>query len=52
LVADKRLLGIYKSRGYRVQKGDDGILMVKNLSDASIDKLYDESFYMGILDWF
>jgi predicted acetyltransferase len=51
-VADERLLRIYKSRGYRVQKGDDGVLMVKNLTDASIDKLYGESFYMAALDWF
>lgn len=52
LVADERLLNIYKSRGYRVQKGDDGVLMVKNLTDDSIDKVYGESFYMAALDWF
>jgi predicted acetyltransferase len=52
LVADKRLLSIYKSRGYRVQMRDDGVLMVKNLSDVSIDKVYGESFFMAILDWF
>ena len=51
-VADERLLRIYKSKGYRVQKRDDGVLMVKNLTDASIDKIYGESFYMGALDWF
>ena len=51
-VADERLLRIYESKGYRIQKGDDGVLMVKNLTDASIDKVYGESFYMAALDWF
>ena len=51
-VADERLLRIYKSKGYRVQKRDDGVLMVKNLTDASIDKVYGDSFYMAALDWF
>lgn len=51
-VADERLLRIYKSKGYRVQKRDDGVLMVKNLTDASIDKIYGNPFYMGALDWF
>ena len=52
LVADERLLSIYESKGYRVQKGDNSVLMVKSLTDASIDKAYGESFYMGSLDWF
>lgn len=52
LVADEKLLRAYKSKGYHVQRGDDGVLMVKNLTDVSIDKLYRDSFYMGSLDWF
>jgi hypothetical protein len=52
LVADEKLLRAYKSKGYHVQRGDDGVLMVKNLTDVSIDKLYRDSFYMGMLDWF
>jgi len=52
LVADEKLLNIYESRGYRVQKGDNSVLMVKNLTDVSIDKVYGESFYMVTLDWF
>lgn len=52
VVADERLLSIYTSKGYQVQNGDNGVLMVKNLADASIDKVYGESFYMGALDWF
>ncbi|KPL05493.1 MAG: hypothetical protein AMJ73_00410 [candidate division Zixibacteria bacterium SM1_73] len=51
-VADRGLLSIYKSKGYRVQKRDDGVLMVKNLADATIDKVYGESFHMAALDWF
>jgi predicted acetyltransferase len=52
LVADERLLRIYKFKGYRVQKGDNSVLMVKNLTDVSIDEVYGESFYMVTLDWF
>jgi len=52
LVPDERLLGMYKSKGYRVQKGDNSVLMVKNLTDVDIDKVYANSFYIGILDWF
>ena len=52
LVADEKLLSIYKSKGYRVQKGDNSVLMVKNLTDVDIDKVYGKSFYIGVLDWF
>jgi predicted acetyltransferase len=52
MVADERLLGIYKSKGYRVQEKDNGVLMVKNLTDLSIDKVYGEAFYVGTLDGF
>jgi predicted acetyltransferase len=52
MVVDKRLLNVYKSRGYRIQKGDDSVLMVKNLANASIDKVYGDSFHMSVLDWF
>jgi predicted acetyltransferase len=51
-VTDDRRLSIYKSKGYRVQRGNNGVLMVKNLTDASIYKVYGESFYMAALDWF
>lgn len=52
LVADDKLLAIYKSKGYRFQKGDNSVLMVKNLTNVDIDKVYGKSFYMGLLDWF
>jgi hypothetical protein len=52
LVADERLLATYKSKGYRIQKGDNSVLMVKKLSDDEIDEVYGKSFYMGMLDWF
>jgi predicted acetyltransferase len=51
-VAGQRLLDIYESKGYQVQKGDNGVLMVKNLTDAQINKVYGKSFYIGALDWF
>jgi predicted acetyltransferase len=52
LVADDTLLAIYKSKGYRFQIGDNSVLMVKNLTDVDVDKVYGKSFYMGLLDWF
>lgn len=51
-VSDRRLLDLYQSKGYRVQEGDDGVMMVKNLTDAGIDEVYGDSFYIGVLDWF
>jgi predicted acetyltransferase len=51
-IGDQRLLSIYKSRGYRLQEEDDGVMMVKNLIDTRIDEVYGDSFYIGALDWF
>lgn len=51
-VTDEWLLGEYKSREYGVQRGEHGVMMVKNLTDADIDEVYGESFYLGVLDWF
>jgi GNAT superfamily N-acetyltransferase len=51
-VTDEWLLGAYKSRGYRIQRGEHGVMMVKNLTDDQIDEVYGESFYLGVLDWF
>jgi hypothetical protein len=51
-VADDRLLELYRSKGYRVQKGHHGVLMVKSLEDARFDDVYGPSFYIGALDWF
>ena len=52
VITDELLLGVYKSRGYRIQSGEDGVMMVKNLTEANIEKVYGKSFYLGILDWF
>jgi predicted acetyltransferase len=52
VITDQWLLGEYRSRGYRTQSGEDGVMMVKNLTDAGIDEVYGNSFYLGILDWF
>lgn len=51
-VADEQLLEVYQSKGYRVQKGDHGVLMVRSLSDVAFEGIYGKSFYMGLLDWF
>jgi predicted acetyltransferase len=51
-VGDERLLNIYKSKKYQIQKGRHGVLMVRNLTDAPFDQVYGESFHMGALDWF
>ena len=52
LVADDGLLELYKRKGYRVQTGEHGVMMVKNLTDAGIEEVYGSSFYLGLLDWF
>ena len=52
VITDQWLLGEYQSRGYRTQSGEDGVMMVKNLTDVGIDEVYGSSFYLGILDWF
>ncbi len=51
-VADETLLKLYQSKGYRLQKGHNGVLMVKKMKDVQFDKLYGPSFYLGALDWF
>ncbi len=52
LVADQKLLGIYEAKGYKVQKRDDSVLMVKKLTDAEIEEVYGKSLYISALDWF
>jgi predicted acetyltransferase len=52
VVTDEWLLEVYKRRGYRVQTGEHGVMMVKNLADVDIEQVYGKSFYLGILDWF
>ena len=52
LVANESLLELYKRKGYRVQTGEHGVMMVKNLTDAGVDEVYGSSFYLGLLDWF
>ncbi|UCB52144.1 MAG: GNAT family N-acetyltransferase, partial [Candidatus Zixiibacteriota bacterium] len=52
VVTGEQLLGVYKSKGYRTQIGEHGVMMVKNLTDVDIDEVYGRSFYLGILDWF
>jgi predicted acetyltransferase len=51
-VADDRLVELYRSKGYSVQEGHNGVVMVKALRDARFDDVYGSSFYLGALDWF
>jgi predicted acetyltransferase len=51
-VADEALVHLYRSKGYRLQRGHNGVVMVKRLKDARFDDVYGPSFYIGALDWF
>ncbi len=51
-VDDDRLVELYRSKGYSVQEGHNGVVMVKSLKDARFDDVYGPSFYLGALDWF
>ncbi len=51
-IDDDKLVGLYRSKGYRVQNGHNGVVMVKALKDARFHDVYGSSFYLGALDWF
>ena len=51
-VADEALVDLYRSKGYRLQSGHSGVMMVKQLTQASADEVYGSSFYLAPLDWF
>jgi GNAT superfamily N-acetyltransferase len=51
-VDDDKLVELYRSKGYRIQNGHNGVVMVKALKDARFDDVYGSSFYLGALDWF
>jgi predicted acetyltransferase len=52
MVTDEKLLKIYKDRGYHIQEGDHGVLMVKKLGEADFEEKYGDAFHIGILDLF
>jgi GNAT superfamily N-acetyltransferase len=51
-VDDDKLLELYRSKGYLVQNGHNGVVMVKALKEARFEEVYGRSFYIGALDWF
>ncbi len=51
-IDDDKLVNLYQSKGYRIQNGHHGVVMVKALKDARFDDVYGRSFYLGALDWF
>lgn len=52
LVADEKLLAIYKARGYNIQEGDHLTFMVKRLGDLQFEEVYGDNFHIGALDLF
>lgn len=52
MVTDEKLLQIYKDRGYRIQEGDHGVLMVKKLGEVDFEERYGDAFHIGMLDLF
>jgi predicted acetyltransferase len=51
-IDDERLVELYRSKGYRIQEGHNGVMMVKTLQDARFNDVYGSSFHIGALDWF
>jgi predicted acetyltransferase len=51
-VDDVKLVELYRSKGYLVQNGHNGVVMVKPLNDAKFEEIYGKSFHIGALDWF
>jgi predicted acetyltransferase len=51
-VDDDKLIDLYRSKGYLVQNGHNGVVMVKALNEAKFEEVYGRSFYIGALDWF
>ncbi|HVP36694.1 MAG TPA: GNAT family N-acetyltransferase [Terriglobales bacterium] len=52
MVTDEKLHQVYKDRGYCIEDGDHGVVMVKKLAQAEFEEEYGDSFHMGMLDMF
>jgi predicted acetyltransferase len=52
MVTDEKLAEIYKARGYHIQSGDHGVVMVKKLDDVEFEERYGNAFHIGTLDLF
>lgn len=51
-VLDPNLQRVYRSLGYSVLREGHGVMMVKELADATFSQHYDDRFYMSALDSF
>ncbi len=51
-VAEEALVDLYRSKGYRLQRGHSGVMMVKQLAQADANEVYGGNFYLAPLDWF
>ena len=52
MITDEKLLKIYKSRGYRIEEGDHGVVMVKKLGKFDFEEKYGDAFHIGMMDLF
>ncbi|MFH0931328.1 MAG: GNAT family N-acetyltransferase [Candidatus Zixiibacteriota bacterium] len=52
MITDKKLLEIYKDRGYRIEEGDHGVVMVKKLDKVEFEEKYGDAFHIGMMDLF
>jgi predicted acetyltransferase len=52
MITDEKLLEIYKSRGYRIEEGDHGVVMVKKLGKFNFEEKYGDAFHIGMMDLF
>jgi predicted acetyltransferase len=52
MITDEKLLEIYKDRGYRIEEGDHGVVMVKRLGKFDFEEKYGDAFHIGMMDLF
>jgi hypothetical protein len=52
MVANEKLLEVYKVRDYSIQEEDHSVFMVKKLGDIEFQERYGENFHIGMLDLF
>jgi len=52
MVADEKLLKIYKARGYNIEESSNSVFMVKKLGDFEFEERYGDRFHIGMLDLF
>jgi predicted acetyltransferase len=52
MITEEKLLEIYKNRGYRIEEGDHGVVMVKRLGKFDFEEKYGDAFHIGMMDLF